>query len=60
MIEFIDTIAEDEEVISQRRVSVSDSDGSVGSVISADEVRKGHDAMRAEEDVVVRMAPDGT
>jgi len=59
--EINDTIAADRGITSQRRVRVSDSDGSVGSEISADEVRKGHDAMRAGEDVaLLRVAPEGT
>ena len=39
--EINDTIATDDKVISQRRVRVSDCDGSVGSAICAEEVRKG-------------------
>ena len=58
--EINDTIAADRGIRSQRRVRVSDSDGSVGSEISADEVRKGHDAMRAAEGALLRVALEGT
>ncbi len=57
-----DTIAAVEGVISHRRVSISDSDGSLGSEMSADEVRKGHEAISkgGRGDVVVKVAPEGT
>jgi hypothetical protein len=59
--EFNDTIAAEDGMMSQRRVNDSDSDGSVGSVKRAEEVRKGKDAMRVEEDSgVVRETPDGS
>jgi hypothetical protein len=59
--EFNDTIATEDGLMSQRRVRVSDSAGSFGSVKSAEDVRNGHEAMRVEGDdvVVVIVVPDG-
>ena len=57
--EFNDTIAAEDGMISQRRVSDSDSDGSVGSVKRAEDVRNGHDAMRVKGNSGMRETPDG-
>ena len=46
-------------MISHRRVTISLSDGSVGSEMSAEEVRNGHDAI-SEGVFKEIVAPDGT
>ena len=55
-----DTIAAVDGEMSHRRVRVSDSDGSVGSEKSAEEERKGPDAISSVGEVSEIVVPEGT